>query len=83
LKRRDKTGFPTWNKTVNVKQNGPRENEAARSIIPGKNPKTQRDVQSGRLCLATQGRKHFKPGPSKTIFNFPDFFGSGLVAVSG
>ena len=26
--------------------------KAARSIIPGKNPKTQRDVQSGRLCLS-------------------------------
>jgi hypothetical protein len=29
--------------------NPPAKKEAARSIIPGKNPKTQRDVQSGRL----------------------------------
>ncbi len=41
-----------------------RVREAARPIIPGKNPKTQREPQSGRLCLATAGREHGLSSPS-------------------
>lgn len=44
--------------------------KAVRSIIPGKNPKTQRDVQSDRLCLATQGRKHLPALMSKLFSNY-------------
>jgi hypothetical protein len=33
----------------------PDKNEAARLILPGKNPKTQRDSQSGRLLLSRRG----------------------------
>jgi hypothetical protein len=54
---------------------GPRDEpgktkKAARSIIPGKNPKTQREVQSDRLCLATRGRNHFSAESSKPFFDF-------------
>ena len=44
--RQDQRG-PRWN----YRTCKPEKKEATRPIIPGKNPKTQRDVQSGRLVL--------------------------------
>ncbi len=46
------------------------KNKAARSIIPGKNPKTQKELQSDRLRLATPGRNHFQVRLSTPFSNF-------------
>jgi hypothetical protein len=47
------------------------ENEAARPIFPGKNPKTQRDSQPDRLLVvATRVSKRFARGVSILFFYF-------------
>ena len=56
--------------------------EAARSIIPGKNPKTQRDVQSGRLVCRDAAKKTPDTlGVKSEFYIFPKFFLKGLQQV--